>query len=394
MYLQTVYCDITAPNLSMYSEAMRSLQASVPQQRVFRVHWARRQEDQAMLSWDIGSFCKIKEHGVRDAPLTVLGSVAAILSNQGAIDALFHLIWPSTVLGACFAFQPREGIIEPGGYQAIHISFSSTVLGPFSEEFKFHVNGSPQPVTLVIRGCVIGPTFHFSVPSLDFGDVSFGFPQTLSCCLSNTSLVPMTFSLHVPGDGNGEPSIRSWDQATDISRPMWRKTWFASAKPKEFTISPSYGTIRSQGFLDIEVTLCSNTVKTYETALVVDVKGSGEDVLALPISARCLTLPLHVASPTVNFGRCFLKFQYQQMAKLVNEADLPGCYGVLPQEYNNSPTILYSSPAPCGIIPPHATVEIPLALEVKEKGHQETVAYIAIFGNEDIPLVSGLNEQE
>lgn len=64
------------------------------------------------------------------------------------------------------------------------------------------------------------------------------------------------------------------------------------------------------------------------------------------------------------------------------------------QEYKNSPTILYSSPAPCGIIPPHATVEIPLALEVEEKGHQETVAYIAIFGNEDIPLVSGLNEQE
>ena len=24
------------------------------------------------------------------------------------------------------------------------------------------------------RGCVIGPTFHFNVPSLRFGDVSFG----------------------------------------------------------------------------------------------------------------------------------------------------------------------------------------------------------------------------
>ncbi|XP_039209471.1 hydrocephalus-inducing protein homolog isoform X12 [Crotalus tigris] len=361
MYLQTVYCDITGRETRL---PLRIKGEAIGPKLLFNF-------DQL----DVGKIFVGSSH-----------SYEAILSNQGAIDALFHLIWPSTVLGACFAFQPREGIIEPGGYQAIHISFSSTVLGPFSEEFKFHVNGSPQPVTLVIRGCVIGPTFHFSVPSLDFGDVSFGFPQTLSCCLSNTSLVPMTFSLHVPGDGNGEPSIRSWDQATDISRPMWRKTWFASAKPKEFTISPSYGTIRSQGFLDIEVTLCSNTVKTYETALVVDVKGSGEDVLALPISARCLTLPLHVASPTVNFGRCFLKFQYQQMAKLVNEADLPGCYGVLPQEYNNSPTILYSSPAPCGIIPPHATVEIPLALEVKEKGHQETVAYIAIFGNEDIPL--------
>lgn len=35
-----------------------------------------------------------------------------------------------------------------------------------------------------------------------------------------------------------------------------------------------------------QVTLCSNTVKKYETALVVDVKGVGEEVLALLITAR------------------------------------------------------------------------------------------------------------
>jgi hydrocephalus-inducing protein len=34
------------------------------------------------------------------------------------------------------------------------------------------------------------------------------------------------------------------------------------------------------------VTLCSNTVKKYELALVVDVEGVGEEVLALLITAR------------------------------------------------------------------------------------------------------------
>uniref|UniRef100_A0A670KA82 HYDIN axonemal central pair apparatus protein n=1 Tax=Podarcis muralis TaxID=64176 RepID=A0A670KA82_PODMU len=313
-------------------------------------------------------------------------SYEAILSNKGAIDALFRLIWPSTALGACFTFQPSEGIIEPGGHQAIQVTFSCTILGQFFEEFKFSVNGSPQPVILVIRGCVIGPTFHFNVPSLDFGDVSFGFPHTLSCCLINTSLVPMTFDLRVPGDGTGEPSVMSEHQASDISRPTWRKARSGGAKPKEFTITPNRGTIRSQGIMDIQVTLCSNTVKTYETALVVDVKGSGEDVLALPITARCSTPPLHVANPILNFGRCFLKFPYQQMVKLVNESDLPGCYGVLPQVSSVSLTVLHSSPLPCGIIQPHSTVEIPLALEVQEKGQQEAVAFIAVFGNEVFPL--------
>ncbi|XP_042303502.1 hydrocephalus-inducing protein homolog [Sceloporus undulatus] len=203
-------------------------------------------------------------------------SYEAVLSNEGAIDALFNLTWPATALGSCFAFQPSEGIIEPGSHQAVRITFSSTVLGQFCEEFKFNVNGAPEPVGLVIKGCVIGPTFHFNVPSLNFGDVSFGFPRTLSCCLSNTSLVPMTFHLRVPGDGSGDPSITSQDQATDISRPSWRMAGFTGAKPKEFAITPHCGTIHPLGTMDIQVTLCSNTVKSYETALVVDVREVGK----------------------------------------------------------------------------------------------------------------------
>lgn len=38
--------------------------------------------------------------------------------------------------------------------------------------------------------------------------------------------------------------------------------------------------------LSSQVTLCSNTVQKYELALVVDVEGIGEEVLALLITAR------------------------------------------------------------------------------------------------------------
>uniref|UniRef100_A0A8C3T1C3 HYDIN axonemal central pair apparatus protein n=1 Tax=Chelydra serpentina TaxID=8475 RepID=A0A8C3T1C3_CHESE len=313
-------------------------------------------------------------------------SYEAILCNKGAIDALFNLIPPSTALGACFTLDPKEGIILPGGLQAIQISFSSTILGEFTEEFKFSVNGAPEPVNLTIRGCVIGPTFHFNVPSLNFGDVSFGFPRSLSCCLSNTSLIPMTFNLRIPGDGPGDPSVTSFVQTLDITRTSWRKGAQGSVKPKEFTITPSSGTIRSHGLLDIQVTLCSNTAKRYEMALVVDVDGIGEEVLALLITARCVVPPLRVVNPVVKFGRCFLKFPYQQMVMLVNDAELPGCYGVLPQEYEEKPSVLYSSPRPCGIIQPHSAVAIPLALEAQVTGQQDTVASIAMFGSEESPL--------
>ncbi|XP_059569698.1 hydrocephalus-inducing protein homolog [Alligator mississippiensis] len=361
VYQQTVYCDISGRETRL---PLRIRGEGMGPKLIFSF-------DQL----DIGKIFVGSTH-----------SYEAILSNKGAIDALFNLIPASTALGSCFTFDPKEGIILPGGLQTIQISFSSTILGEFTEEFRFNINGSPKSVNLTISGCVIGPTFHFSVPYLNFGDVSFGFPRTLSCCLCNTSLVPMTFNLRIPGDGPSDPSVTSFVQISDITRPSWRKGPQGNVKSKEFTILPSSGTIRPQGFLDIQVTLCSNTVKKYETALVVDIDGIGEEVLALLITARCVVPPLHVVNPVVKFGRCFLKYPYQQMVTLINDNDLSACYGVLPQEFEENPTVLYSSPVPCGIIQPHSSVEIPLALESQVTGEQDTTAYIAVFGSKESPL--------
>nr|XP_025867468.1 hydrocephalus-inducing protein homolog [Vulpes vulpes] len=314
----------------------------------------------------------------------------AMLSNKGSIDALFNVIPPTSALGACFVFSPKEGIIEPNGVQAVQISFSSAILGHFEEEFLVNVNGSPEPVKLIIRGCVIGPTFHFNVPALHFGDVSFGFPHTLICSLNNTSLVPMTFKLRVPGDGNGHKSISTCEQYSDNKIPSWNKDKIPIMKPKEFTITPSSGTIRPQGFAAIRVTLCSNTVQKYELALVVDVEGIGEEVLALLITARCIVPNLHMVNTEVDFGRCFLKYPYKKMVQLVNHDDLPGCYEVLPQVHEDSPAVLLTSPMPCGVIPPRSTAHIPLALETQVTGEYRSTVYISIFGSPDPPMVCHL----
>ncbi|KAM9374294.1 hydrocephalus-inducing protein homolog [Phaethornis superciliosus] len=313
-------------------------------------------------------------------------SYEAILCNKGAITALFNLVPPATALGSCFMFLPEEGFIMPDELQAIQISFTPTILGQFTEEFKFRVIGSPEPVTLTIRGCVIGPTFHFNVPALHFGDVSFGFPHTLSCCLTNTSLVPMTFKLRIPGDGRGKASIPSFVQMEDHRGPSWRKRAPGRAEPREFTITPCSGTIRDHGSLDIQVTLCSNTVKQYQLALVVDVDGVGKEVLALLITARCVVPLLQVPNPVVTFGRCFLKHPYQQMLTLVNNSDLPGCYRVLPQERPKDVAVWFASPVPCGIIQPHSSVEVPLTLAAQKPGEHHAEAHIAVFGREGDPL--------
>ncbi|KAM3920677.1 hydrocephalus-inducing protein homolog [Leptodactylus fuscus] len=309
-----------------------------------------------------------------------------ILANQGAIDGLFTLVPHTSVLASSFSFTPSEGIILPDGHQAIQISLCCSILGEFKEDFHFVVDGASDDVTLTVRGCIIGPTFHFSVPGLNFGDVSFGFPQTLLCSLNNTSLVPMSFSLRIPGDGSGDPSVSSHTHIVEDRAASWRRQQNVGWRPREFTVTPSKGTIRSQGLLDIEVTLCSNSLKTYELALVVDVDGIGEEVLALPITARCEVPPLFVENIAITYNRCFLQFPYERTVTLHNPSNLKGYYIFLPQESDSSSRILYNSPKPRGIIEAHSSVEVPIVLRAQRTGELCVTTHIAVYGSVQAPL--------
>ncbi|XP_073515931.1 hydrocephalus-inducing protein homolog isoform X2 [Phyllobates terribilis] len=309
-----------------------------------------------------------------------------ILTNEGAIDGLFSLAPHSSALASCFSFTPSEGIILPDGHQAVQIALCCHLLGEFSEDFHFIVDGSPDDVTLTIRGCIIGPTFHFSVPALHFGDVSFGFPRTLSCSLNNTSLVPMSFSLRVPGDGGGDPSISSHSHILEEQAAAWRRRQQGGRRPREFTITPCTGAIRSQGLLDIEVTLCSNTVKHYELALVVDVADIGEEVLALPVTGRCLVPPLFLENAAVTYNRCFLGFPCERTVTLHNPSGLPGCYTFLPQGSDSSCGVSYDSTQPRGIIEAHGSVDIPIVLRAQRTGELSATAHTAVYGSPQPPL--------
>ncbi|XP_058702211.1 hydrocephalus-inducing protein homolog [Poecile atricapillus] len=309
----------------------------------------------------------------------------AALFNSGPIEAPFSLTPPSTAMGSCFTFQPQEGIVAPNALQVIRISFCTTILGVFEEEFSFRVTKAPKPATLTIRGCVIPPTFHFDVPALHFGDVSFGFPRTLQCCLFNTSLVPMTFHLHIPGDGFGEPSINA--SSLNPASPSWGKESDCLMKPREFNIRPCRGTVRALGSMDIKVTLCSNTAREYKLEMVMDVEGVGQKVFALPLTARCIVPPLRVLDPVVKFDHCCLTVPYEEKLTLVNDSDFPGCYCILPQENKEKAAAWYSSSEPSGIIKAHSSVEIPITLEAQVLGKCDIPAELAVFGRERSPLV-------
>ncbi|XP_032891862.1 hydrocephalus-inducing protein homolog [Amblyraja radiata] len=309
-----------------------------------------------------------------------------LMANKGDIVGVYNLTPAFTPIGAMFSVNPSEGSLLPGDYQVLDVAFRSSILGEFMEDLYFTVDGSGRPIRVTFKGRIIGPTFHFNLPLLNFGEVSYGFPSTISCRLTNTSIVPMVFNLWVPGDGTADVVRANVTQASEERRILsWANLGYG-AKPKEFSINPSSGTIMAQEEMEIQVTLCSNTVKKYESALVVDVANVGEEVSAIPILARCVVPIVEVINSHIDVGRCFINYPYQCMIKLQNTNDLPACYGITPQELDDEQGVIYSSLKPCGIIDPCSIVEVPLLVEAQSLAEKNIELSITIFGKSQFPL--------
>ncbi|XP_062355723.1 hydrocephalus-inducing protein homolog [Cinclus cinclus] len=306
------------------------------------------------------------------------------LINHAAVDAPFTYIPSTSTVGYCFKFAPEEGIIAPGGIQTIQISFSATVLGRFEEEFQFSVAGSPTPAILTIKGHVCEPTVHFNVDELDFGDISFGFPYTMTCRLTNPSPVSLRFKLRMSDDGT-QPAVSSFDQIHKHNDPSWKHGIHFYVEPREFTMNPSQGTILPQGHQDIEVTLCSNTMMEFYRRMLVDLEGIGNGVASVTIMARCLVPELRVYPHVLLYNECRLKVPYERKFLVVNNTNLPGCYGLIPQKRKEDTPVFYSSPKPCGIVQPHSIAEIPVTIEVQTLGEHRTSVLISVFGDERNP---------
>ena len=52
---------------------------------------------------------------------SVLTNFQVILANKGDIDAVFSYLPSETLFGQEFTFVPTQGIVRPGGYQAIQV---------------------------------------------------------------------------------------------------------------------------------------------------------------------------------------------------------------------------------------------------------------------------------
>lgn len=135
----------------------------------------------------------------------------------------------------------------------------SDILGEFSETFRFALEGSSEMLTLTYKGHVVAPTFSFSKEIIDFDIVSFQFKVEERVTLTNTSDVDINYLIRVPSDG----------------------------RTSEFTIQNDRGRLEKDQSAQIVIEFVPQKQGDYDMVLVVDLEGVGQDMLAVPIKARC-----------------------------------------------------------------------------------------------------------
>lgn len=160
------------------------------------------------------------------------------ITNKGDIPAAWNLLPSTSRLANKFRFYPNYGVLEVGKSQVVNITFCTDILGEFSEVFSIALQGSEEPLDCVIKGQVIGPTFHFDCQKIDYGIVSFDILHVMTSVLVNTSTIPMTYKLYVPQDG--------------------------TYLKKEFVIKPTNGTLLPQESVEVTLSFTPNTVKVYD----------------------------------------------------------------------------------------------------------------------------------
>ncbi|KAJ3184326.1 hypothetical protein HK101_009853, partial [Irineochytrium annulatum] len=280
-----------------------------------------------------------------------------LLENRGEIEFRFSIVKPDTMFGPKFSFVPESGVLGVGKTQAIRIQFHSDILGVFTEEFAWKLEGSMERLSLTFRGNVVGPVFHFQVPELDFGRLSHGFLSCRTLTLINTSHIPMTFKLRIP------------NSLSDGSDP-------------EFVLNPDSGTISSLGTIDIRVEFTPHSIKKYEEVLVVDVDRVGTDLLLLPVLADSIVPEVK----STNYGDCFLTHPYVRNVELVNETGYPAKYELLCQEESAKNVYAYASRNGTGVIMPFSAQTIQVDIQIKRLGQVNFPIFIKVFGNDDMPL--------
>ncbi|KAK1936582.1 Hydrocephalus-inducing protein [Phytophthora citrophthora] len=283
------------------------------------------------------------------------------IQNKGEIPAEFELIPLAMPPGTSLMVQPSQGTLAVNAMLKVEVTFCSQELGEAFHHIRFSMQGSDEQLTVRFKAHVIPPVFHFDVDLVDFGAVSYSFPQTRTVKLINSSKIAMNYSLRVPEE--------------------------ASYKQKELELDPSDGKLDAYGEQQISIRFTPYNVKVYQYQLVVGVTGVGADLLSIPVRAQCFVPELVILQQELDFGRCFLRYPHKQLLVIENKSThLFGRFEVSEQDDHSRAIATYNTGELSSSVCPGERVSVEISLSCEKLGSIRLPMVITVPGSTDLPL--------
>lgn len=287
------------------------------------------------------------------------------IQNKGEIPAIFELLPISMPPDMTISISPSAGTLAVNTMCKVEVTFCSNELGEVFTPIRFRLQGSEDQLTVRFKANVIPPVFHFDMDVIDFGAVSYSFPQTKVVKLISASKITMKYSLRIPEEAN--------------------------YKKKEFELIPANGKLEAFGEQEVRINFTSLNVKAYDYRLVISVTGVGSDLLSIPIKAHCHVPDITIQQPELDFGTCFLRYPHKQTLVLENKSShLFGRFEIGEQDDHSKAIATYNASEFSGIINPVEKVAVDIYLSCEKLGSIRLPMAITIPGSTELPLSATL----
>lgn len=289
------------------------------------------------------------------------------IQNKGEIPATFELVALDDALppNVTLTVSPTTDTLAVNAMRKVDVTFCSNELGDVFVPLRFRLHGSEDVLTVRFKATVIPPVFHFDVDVVDFGAVSYSFPQSKTLKLISASKIAMKYSLRIPEEAN--------------------------YKTKEFALEPANGKLEAFGEQEVRIQFTSRNVKTYDYRLVISVTGVGSDLVSIPIRAHCHVPDVVLQQPELDFGTCYLRYPHKQTLVLANTSShLYGRFAIAEQDDHSKAIATYTASAWAGTIAPDDKVAVDIALACEKLGSIRLPMAITIAGSNELPLSATL----
>lgn len=283
------------------------------------------------------------------------------ITNIGSIKCDYAL---SSNNSSVINIIPNNGVLDVDQSHLLEIIVTSNCLGEFSEFFEFNLSGSPNPLILQVKGHIVGPTFTYNLNKIDFGKISYSFKYTKAIELINTSTVPFEYKLYIPQDSTIKP---------------------------EFRITPNSDIVQPKETKKIEITVISEILKKYNYSLVIDIVGVGNGLYSVPIDAVTETAEIVINPLEVDFGDCFIKYNYTKDISVSNVSDIDARYHIQLQDDKSKLHGCYTLDSYDGVIPAFNSITIPITLIAYKIGIIKFSIYFYVVGSTKPPFIVTLS---